>query len=142
MARADITQYRVSFRNEPRGYSMLTRLLAKEKIKSEAMHTARCGDRIAVQFLAPKSAKLRQKLEKTGAAVQEDRIFQLELPNRASELHKLTKALADEGINILSLYSVVEGDQIRMVLAVDEPANAVALAERLGFDPDYYVFEL
>ena len=142
MPKADITQYSVSFRNAPRAYSMLTRLLAKEKIKSEAMHTAKSGNRIAVQFLAPKSAKLREKLEQTGASVQEDQVFQLEIPNRASELHKLTKALADEGINILSLYSVIEGEQIRMVLAVDQPANAVALVERLGFDPDYYVFEL
>lgn len=142
MTRTDLTQYSVSFSNAPRAHSMLTRLLAKRKIKSQAMHTAKSGDRIAIQFLAPKSDKLREQLEKTGASVQEDRIFQLELPNRASELHKLTKALADEGINILSLYSVIEGDQIRMVLAVDEPANAVALAERLGFDPDYYVFEL
>lgn len=142
MSRTGITQYSVSFHNAPRTHSLLSRLLAKEKIKSQAMHTARCGDRIAVQFLAPKSDALRDRLERTGATVQEDQVFQLELPNRPSELHKLTKALGDEGINILSLYSVVEGDAIRMVLAVDEPANAVALVERLGFDPDYYVFEL
>ncbi len=142
MNRTDLTQYSVSFRNAPRTYSMLTRLLAKEKIKSNAMRTTKRGDTIAVQFLAPKSAKLREKLEKTGASVQEDQIFQLEMPNRASELKKLTQALADEGIKILSLYSVVENDAIRMVLAVDEPANAVALVSRLGYDPDYYVFEL
>jgi hypothetical protein len=142
MNRPDITQYRVSFRNAPRAYSMLTRVLEKEKIGAKNVKTARCGDRIAVQFLAPKSAKLRGALEKTGAEVSEDQVFQLELPNRPSELHRLAQALEDEGIKILSLYSAVENDRIRMVLAVDEPANAVALAQRLGFDPDYYVFEL
>ncbi len=142
MNRTDLTQYRVSLRNAPRTYSMLTRLLAKEKIKANAMRTTTNGDRIAVQFLAPKSSRLRAKLEKTGASVEEDQIFQLELPNRAAELQRLTRALADAGITILSLYSVVEADMIRMVLAVDEPANAVELITRLGYDPDYYVFEL
>lgn len=142
MNRTDLTQYSVSFRNAPHTYSMLTRLLAKEKIKSNAVRTTKRGDRIAVRFLAPKNPRLREKLEKTGAAVQEDQIFQLEMPNRASELQRLTQALADAGIKILSLYSVIENDMIRMVLAVDEPANAVDLITRLGYDPDYYVFEL
>jgi hypothetical protein len=142
MNRTDITQYRVSFSNAPRAGALLARVLEKEKIDPRNVKTARCGERIAVQFLAPKSDKLRGALEKTGASVCEDQVFQLELPNRPSELHRLAKALEDAGIRILSLYSAVEKDRIRMVLAVDDPANAVALAEKLGFDPDYYVFEL
>lgn len=142
MDRIDITQYSVTIRNAPHTFTMLTRLLTKEKIRESVTRTTRRGDRIAIQFLAPKSAKLRARLEQTGASVQEDPIFQLEMPNRASDMDKLMKSLSDAGIKILSLYSVVENDSIRMVLAVDDPANAVALVTRLGYDPDYYVFEL
>lgn len=142
MNRADITQYRVSFRDAPRTRAMMSQLLATEKIRSEAQRTAKRGDRIEVYFLAQKSARLREKLERTGAAVAEDQVFQVELPKRGAALDRLTKALEDADIKIISLYSVVEGDSMRMILAVDEPANAVALASSLGFDPDYYVFEM
>jgi hypothetical protein len=139
MFRPGMTQYNVQFVNDRTTLDKLTRLLVKEKISFESVLTTSAGEKTAIQFLAPKDQALREKLERTGAVVQEDLVFQLQLPNRPGELHKLAQALAEKSINIVSLYSKIEGETMRLVLAVDEPANAVALIEKLGFEPDYAV---
>lgn len=141
MLRPTMTQYNVQFANDRVTLERLTRLLVKERIDFKSVLTTSVGEKTAIQFLAPKDPELREKLEKTGVSVQEDLVFQLELPNDPRELHKLAQALAEKSINIVSLYSRIEGENIRIVLAVDEPANAVALIEKLGFDPDYSVYE-
>ena len=139
MLRPAMTQYNVQFVNDRATLDKLTRLLVKEKIDFRSVLTTSVGEKTAVQFLAPKDPALREKLERTGALVQEDLVFQLQLPNSPAELHRLAQALAEKSINIVSLYSKIEGESIRLVLAVDEPENAVALIEKLGFEPDYAV---
>ena len=139
MPRSTTTQYNLQFENDRVILEKLTRLLVKEKIDFKSVLTTTVGDKTAIQFLGPKDPALREKLEKTGVSVQEDLVFQLELPNTHAELHRLAQALADRSINILSLYSRIEGENMRIVLAVDDPANAVALIEKLGFEADYTV---
>lgn len=139
MQRSTTTQYNLQFANDRAKLERLTRLLVKEKIDFKSVLTTTVGDRTAIQFLAPKDPALREKLEKTGVSVQEDLVFQLELPNDHAELHRLAQALADRSINIVSLYSRIEGGNMRIVLAVDDPVNAVALIEKLGFEADYTV---
>lgn len=139
MIKPTMTQYNVQFVNDRVTLEKLTRLLVKEKINFKSVLTTSVGEKTAIQFLAPKDPALREKLEKTGVVVQEDLVFQLQMPNSPWELHKLAQALADKSINIVSLYSAIEGDTMRIVLAVDEPENAVALIEKLGFEPDYAV---
>ena len=141
MLRPTMTQYNVQFVNDRITLDKLTRLLVKEKIRFDSVLTTSAGEKTAIQFLAPKDPTLREKLEKTGAVVQEDLVFQLELPNSPWELHKVAQALAEKSINIVSLYSRIEGETMKLVLAVDEPENAVALIEKLGFEPDYAVDE-
>jgi len=141
MHRPMITQYNVEFPNKPGMHAKLTRLLISRRIDFKSMVTARVGDKTMIQFLAPKNDALRDQLKEMGISVREELIFQLDMPHRHRELHKLAKTLAEKGINILSLYSVVEGDNMRIVLAVDQPANAVALIERLGYNPDYAIYD-
>jgi hypothetical protein len=141
MPRPTMTQYNVQFGNERGMLERLTRLLVSEKIDFKSVITTSFGERTAIQFLARKDPALRAKLEKTGVAVQEDQVFQVEVPNRHWELHRLAQALAEHSINIVSLYSTIVGDNMRIVLAVDEPANAVALIQKLGFEPEYTIDE-
>lgn len=135
------TQYNVEFPSDPALQDRLERLLERMKVDGQSVVTTRVGDRTLIQFLAPKNDALRHAIKELGVSVREELIFQFEMPNHHWELHKLAKTLATEGINILSLYSSVEGEQMRIVLAVDQPANAVALIEKLGFEPDYTVYD-
>jgi hypothetical protein len=122
-------------------HEKLTRLLIREELISSPWSRRRSADKTLIQFLAPKNDALRDRLDEDGDRVREELIFQLEMPHHHWELHKLAKSLADKDINILSLYSVVDGDNMRIVLAVDQPANAVALIEKLGYNPDYSIYD-
>jgi hypothetical protein len=135
------TQYNVEFPSDPVVSEKLNRLLSKMRVDLKSVVTTCVGARTLVQFLAPKSEALREELKKMGVSVREELIFQFEMPHHHWELHKLAKSLATEGINILSLYSNVEGEQMRIVLAVDQPANAMAIIEKLGFEPDYAIYD-
>lgn len=136
-----MTQYNVEFPSEAGLHARLTRLLIDEKVDYQSMVTARVGERTMIQFMAHRDETLRTRLDKLGVSVREELIFQLEIPHRHQELHKLAASLADEEINILSVYTVVEGENMRIVMAVDQPANAVALIRKLGYNPDYAVFD-
>ena len=134
-----VTQYDIEVPDRPGELTKLTRLLAKESIRLDGLVAASIDDKAVLRFLAYKDAGLRRKLAKAGLRFRENQVFELEMPNRHWELHQLAKTLANRGINILSLHSAVEGENLRMVLAVDDPANAVALISKLGFEPDYAV---
>lgn len=133
------TQYNAEFRSDPAVQKRLTRLLERNKVDAESVVVNCVNGRTMVQFLAPKDDGLREELRKLGVAVREELVFQFEMPHHPWELHKLAKSLADQEINILSLYSTVEGEHMRIVIAVDQPANAMAIVEKLGFDPDYVI---
>jgi hypothetical protein len=139
MRKPAMTQYNVEVAEEPSVHAKIARLLVADKIPYKSMATIRLRDKTTIQFLAPKNDALRDKLMAIGIKVREEQIFQLELPRHPWELHRLAKSLAEKGINILSLYSKIEGDNMRIVLAVDQTANAVELIRTLGFDPDYTV---
>jgi hypothetical protein len=140
MRKQTMTQYNVEFPNEPTVHAKLTRLLVKEKVPYKSVVTIRLGDKTTIQFLAPRNNDLREKLEKMAIRVHEEEVFELELPHHPYELHKLAKSLAEKDINILSLYSSVEGENMRIVLTVDQTANALELIRKLGFDPSYPVY--
>ena len=139
MRQSTKTQYNAEFPSDPVMHKRLTRLLARRKIDLKSVVTTSVDARTLVQFLSPRNDALREELKNLGVAVREELIFQFEMPNHHWELHKLAKSLAEEDINILSLYSTIEGEQMRILLAVDQPANAMALIEKLGFDPDYVI---
>lgn len=141
MLKPAMTQYNVEFPNEPAVHAKLTRLLVKDRVPFKSVVTIRVGDKTTIQFLAPKNKALRDKLQRMGIKVREEQVFQLDMPNHPWELHKLAKSLAEKDINILSLYSSVKGENMRIVLAVDQTANAFALVQKLGFDADYHVFD-
>jgi len=139
MRQATKTQYNAEFDSDPALHKRLTRLLAKHSVDGEYVVTTCIESRTMVQFLSPKNDALRENLKKLGIDVREELIFQFEMPHHPWELHKLAKSLAAEEINILSLYSSIEGEQMRITLAVDQPANAMAIIEKLGFEPDYAI---
>lgn len=139
MRRPTKTQYNAEFRSDPALQKRLSRLLERNRIDDDSVVVTCLDGRTLVQFLAPKNDGLREELRKLGVAVREELVFQFEMPHHPWELHKLAKSLADQEINILSLYSTVEGEQMKIVIAVDQPANAMAVIEKLGFDPDYAI---
>lgn len=136
MRTAAMTQYNVEFPSAPGVQQRLTRLLHKSNVDLKSMVTARVGPKTTVQFLAPKRDALRMNLKRLRVSVREDFLFQFKMPRRQLELEDLTRRLADKGISILSLHSTVKGQNMRIALAVDQPANAAKVIDKLGYVPE------
>jgi len=125
------TQYSLLTSAEPWTMAQVAQILAKESIDISGLMTVAVGDNTSIQFLADKSSGLSARLEAAGIPVLERDVFELRLPNRPDQLERLTRALAEQGIAIRSLYGTADGDSVKLVLAVDQFKAAEAAVERL-----------
>lgn len=127
-----VTQFSVLVPNEPGTLAQVTQLLLNEEVRINGLRTVNLGDKASIQFLAGKRTGLRRKLEDAGFLVVENEVFHLQLPKRCAELDRLAQCLAEQQINILSLYGAGDGENIRFVLSVDRTQEAAKLMAHLG----------
>lgn len=133
-----VTQYSVLTSNEPWMLAKVTQLLSREDINISGMMTMNVGDNASIQFLAARNLGLREKLEQAGLRVLENEVFHLRLPNRPAQLNKLCEGLAEKSISVRSLYGTVDGDAVKLVLAVDQPENAAPVVSKIVQDCSAY----
>lgn len=126
-------QFSVIVPHEPGALARLTQLLSKERVEVQGMVTERLGDSATVRFVTNREDGLRRRLEDAGFPVLENEVFHVEIPNKLAELNRLARILAEERINILSLYSLANGQKARCVLAVDQPERAAQAIAKSGF---------
>ncbi|MBI4346228.1 MAG: hypothetical protein HY553_05195 [Elusimicrobia bacterium] len=132
--RQTVTQFSVLTQHEPGQLARLTQVLSREGIDLAGVVTERFGGSAAIRFVTRRESGLRRKLETAGFPVVEAEAFQLEMQNRPADFNKLAAALADEGINILNLYSTTHGAKARCVVTVDQPELAVRVLEKSGIE--------
>ncbi len=126
MIRQKVTQYCVPMPNDVASISRLTKVLSEEQINVAGLMAERYSDISVVTFLAEKDTKpVRRALESAGFKVFERPAFLLDLPNHPGEISGLAKCLADEDINIESLYGTTHAaGNAKLVLAVDQVDKA------------------
>ncbi|MBI4422910.1 MAG: hypothetical protein HY554_04250 [Elusimicrobia bacterium] len=127
-----LTQFSVITQNKPEMLTKVTQILKREGVELNGAVTERFGDSVAFRFLTSRESGLRETLENAGLPVLQSQVFQLELSTEAADLNRLARLLADEGINVVSLYSTAQGQRARYVLAVDQPEAAAQVIERSG----------
>jgi hypothetical protein len=132
MPHRTVTQFSVVVPNEPGELAKVTYLLSQEEVNIEGVLSVNVGDTASIQFVADGGSAVRRRLEAAGLAVLENQVFHIQLPNKPEHLNELARELAADGINILSLYGNVEGDLVKLVLAVDQPESAARVMARLG----------
>jgi hypothetical protein len=132
LAQSAATQYTVIAPQSPGGLAKVLEALALGGVSFSHLLSLNVGGSAAVQFLAREDAALIDKLSSGGLTVTKRHAFALELGRHSAELNRLTRTLAQQDINILSLYGTSDGRRIRIVLAVDRPAGAVDVVARLA----------
>ena len=114
-----VTQFRITVPNLPGQLAKVTQVLLKAKVNITGMMTECLGDVSHVRLLTAPEKGVTKALEGAGFPVLEVPVYQVILSNRPGCLNRLAKHLANEGINILCVYGTGEGDQARLVVAVD-----------------------
>ncbi|MBI5203247.1 MAG: hypothetical protein HY925_16775, partial [Elusimicrobia bacterium] len=133
-SRQTVTQFSVMTQNEPGQLAKLTQVLSREGVDLNGVVTERSGDSSAIRFVTRRENGLRRKLETAGFPVLENEAFQLEMANKPADLYRLAGLLADEGVNIVNLYSTSHGSKSRCVVTVDQPEVAARVLERSGIE--------
>lgn len=134
-AKGGLTQYSVMTANEPWMLAKLTQLLSKEGINISGMMTMKVGETACIRFMAPPNHGLQERLQEAGLDVSQNDVLQVKIPNRPEDLNRLCKSLAEKMIHVHALYGTTDGQDVKLVLAVDQPESATTVVSEIGYQP-------
>jgi hypothetical protein len=121
-----MTEFVVQMENRPGRLAALTEALAASGVNIEALAAYGHDGEGTVRLIVDDAASTRRVLEEAALNHEEHTVLSAHLPHRPGELARLTRALADAGVNIDALYvlrSNAEG--VELAIAVDQPESAL-----------------
>ena len=128
-----MTEFIVSMENEPGRLASLTEALAAFGVNIEALAAYGHDGDGTVRLITNDSATTKRVLEEAGLRHVQHTVLTTTLPHRPGEMARLTRALADAGVNIEAVYVLrANSEGIELALAVDQPETALPHLEVLG----------
>ena len=130
-----IKQYSVFLANEPGALKNFTELFARAGINIMAVSQDVRYDaavvRVAVE--TQDSDEISHAITKAGFTTVKTDAVSIDIENKVGVLRDVAAVLANEGINIISIYgSVPDGGSSLIVLVVNDIPRAVAALEKAG----------
>lgn len=89
--------------------SEITIAIADAKVNIEAICAKEFEDKASFMLIADSVAKAKKILAKLGIEICEEDVMSCEMPNKAGELQKVAKKIADAGIDINYMYGTAGG---------------------------------
>jgi len=121
-----MTEFVVQMENRPGRLAALTEALAASGVNIEALAAYGHDGEGTVRLIVDDAPTTRRVLEDAALRNEEHTVLSALLPHRPGELARLTRLLADAGVNIDALYvlrSTPEG--IELAISVDQPESAM-----------------
>jgi hypothetical protein len=121
-----MTEFVVQMENRPGRLAALTEALAASGVNIEALAAYGHDGEGTVRLIVDDAPSTRRVLEEAALNHEEHTVLSAHLPHRPGELARLTRALADAGVNIDALYvlrSNAEG--VELAISVDQPESAL-----------------
>ena len=128
-----MTEFVVNMENRPGRLASLTEALAAFGVNIEALAAFGANGDGTVRLITDDAATTRRVLEEAALQQEEHQVLTVQLPHRPGELARLTRMLADVGVNIDGIYVLkANADGIEFAIAVDEPDTALPHLEVMG----------
>lgn|SRR5690606_28308787 len=128
-----MTEFVVAMENRPGRLAALTEALAAAGVNIEALTAYGHDGEGAVRLIVNDSTAAARVLDEAGLHYDQRTVLSANLPHRPGELAKLTRSLADAGVNIDALYVLRTGaDGIELAISVDQPESALPHLQTLG----------
>lgn len=103
-------------------------ILAKANINIESLNVDVVGGKAVIMLVLKEDAKARSALEASGYKVNADNTIVIKLDDQPGELSKVTRMLADEGINIENVLMLSRDSKNTILsMSVDKLAKAQKL---------------
>lgn len=127
-----LNQISVFLDNVPGVLEKFTNVLMKNDINMRALTVAETADFGILRMLVDKEEKCIKILREHNYLVSQTEVIAVEIPDKPGALHKISKVLADEEINIEYIYSTLVRDKAIIVLRVDDNQSAVKVLKDNG----------
>jgi hypothetical protein len=122
-----MTEFVVRMENRPGRLAALTEALAAFGVNIEALAAYGHDGEGTVRLIVDDAPTTRRVLEEAALHSDENTVLTAVLPHVPGELARLTRVLADAGVNIDALYvlrSNAEG--IELAISIDQPESALS----------------
>lgn len=121
-----MTEFVVNMENRPGRLASLTEALAAFGVNIEALAAYGHDGEGTVRIIVADAVTTRHVLDDAGLRFEEHSVLTAHMPHRPGELARLTRSLADAGVNIDAIYVLhANADGVEFAVAVDQPDSAV-----------------
>lgn len=126
-------EFVVNMENRPGRLAALTEALAAVEVNIEALTAYGTDGEGTVRLIVDDAVATRRILDEAALHYHELTVLAATLPHRPGELARLTRAIADAGVNIDAIYVMrSNANGIELAIALDEPDSALPELEVLG----------
>jgi hypothetical protein len=127
-----VKQYSVFLPNVPGSLNKFVELFAKEGINIVGIASEIRDDTGIVRITIDTDRKISYVLTNAGFTTVETSMISVELHDRPGEFYKLTKILAENNINITTVYGTSLGGEMgRILLNVSDPHRATEVLKNM-----------
>ena len=127
-----IKQYSVFLPNTPGALADLAKRFSDQKINIIGLSSEVRDDSALVRVALDGEHDYSAVLSKAGFASVESKMISVEVDDKPGELHRVTKALGEGGVNITNVYGTATGGQLsRLLIAAENTDKALKALERL-----------
>jgi len=128
-----MTEFIVNMENRPGRLAALTEALAAFGVNIEALAAFGNNGDGTVRLITSDAVTTRRVLAEADLHHEEHTVLTVRLPHRPGELARLTRLIADIGVNIDAIYVLrANADGIEFAIAVDQPETALPHLEVKG----------
>lgn len=128
-----MTEFIVQMENQPGRLAALTEALAAFGVNIEALTAYGHDGEGTIRLIVDDAPTTRRVLDEAALRCEEHTVLTARLPHRPGELARLTRSVADAGINIDAIYVLnTTADGIEFAISVDQPESALPHLEVTG----------
>lgn len=128
-----MTEFVVEMENRPGRLASLTEALAAVGVNIEALVAYGTDGEGVVRLIVDDALTTRRVLREAALQNTENMVLTAELPHRPGELARLTRSIADAGVNIDSIYVLrASSEGVEFAISVDEPDSTMPHLEITG----------
>ena len=128
-----MTEFVVRMENRPGRLATLTETLASFSVNIEALTAYGHDGDGTVRLIVDDAPTTRRVLTESALSFEENDVLTALLPHRPGELARLTRSIAEIGINIDAVYVLrSNADGVEFAISLDEPEAASALLPVTG----------
>lgn len=121
-----LTEFVVRMENRPGMLASLTEALAGFGVNIEALAAYGHDGDSTVRLITSDAPTTRRVLDEAALHHEEHTVLTAQLPHRPGELARLTREIANVGVNIDAIYVLrANADGMELALAVDQPETAL-----------------